>query len=446
MKLALHRRLSHWIKPQLLPLLVVNFIGALGYSIILPILVFMVQDFGGNAVLYGLVGSIYPAFQMVGAPVLGAWSDRVGRKKVLLLSQAGTFISWLIFLLAFALPVREIYRLEGAGTTPLLFTLPLLVLMAARAFDGLTGGNISVANAYLADLTEPAERKENYGKLAAAMNVGFIIGPALSGLLAALPNGQVLTVVAAAVISLAGIFVIHFLLPDVPPLPDGDSQTEQAVKKALNVEHRECRGYREPGKERIWELRYFPFFVLLYFLIFLAFNFFYATFPVHASDNLDWNSARLGVFFTVLSFFMILTQTFVLPRLSRRHGDVTLFMAGCFVLVGSFALLPLSSDLPIYGSAMLYGLGNGIMWPSFLSMLSQLGNKRQQGRIQGIAGSAGSLASIIGLVAGGLIFSWAGENIFLFSAGGLLLIGLLGGWRLRRRTATTNSIATSQQE
>ena len=88
-------------KVNILPLLSVNFIGALGYSIILPFLVYLVKDFGGNEVIYGLMGAVYPAFQLVGGPILGKWSDRVGRKKVLLISQIGTFVSWLVFIIAF---------------------------------------------------------------------------------------------------------------------------------------------------------------------------------------------------------------------------------------------------------------------------------------------------------------------------------------------------------
>ncbi|HSH74890.1 MAG TPA: MFS transporter, partial [Longimicrobiales bacterium] len=131
----------------LLPILLVNFIGTLGFGLVLPFLVFLVTDWGGNAFVYGLVGATYSAFQLVGAPILGRWSDRYGRRKVLLLSQAGTLVSWLIFLVAFALPVREVLTFESAATGPVVLTVPLLVVFVARALDGITGGNVSVANA-----------------------------------------------------------------------------------------------------------------------------------------------------------------------------------------------------------------------------------------------------------------------------------------------------------
>lgn len=419
---------TKWVDPKIFPLLVVNFIGALGYSVILPFLVFLVLDFGGNEIMYGLIGSLYPLFQMVGAPVLGAWSDRIGRKRVLLISQAGTFVSWCIFLIAFTTPVKELLSLSSQQFGAIVLTLPLIILMVARAFDGLTGGNISVANAYLADITEPSERKANYGKLASAMNLGFIIGPALAGVLAAMPSGKLLTVIASATISFTGIFIIQFFLPDVSPCGEQDLKGEnEDLKKVLNYEIRDCRDYsQDQPVGNVWTLGSFRFMVLLYFGMFLAFNFFFATFPVHASENLQWDSSELGVFFSLLSGTIILTQTLLLPSLSKKYADAPLFVIGNIILAAGFTLMAIPSSVLIYLSAVLYGLGNGLMWPSFLSVLSQIGNKNQQGRIQGLAGSAGSLASIFGLVSGGFIFSLISANIFFISAIGIFIIALLG--------------------
>jgi len=108
LKSKLHNLLKGNGKVNLIPLLSVNFIGALGYSIILPFLVYLVKDFGGNEVIYGLMGAVYPAFQLIGGPILGKWSDKVGRKKVLLISQIGTFVSWLVFIIAFFVPHTEL--------------------------------------------------------------------------------------------------------------------------------------------------------------------------------------------------------------------------------------------------------------------------------------------------------------------------------------------------
>ncbi|NRB65222.1 MAG: MFS transporter, partial [Saprospiraceae bacterium] len=169
----------------------------LGYSIIIPLLVFLVRDFGGNAYVYGILGSIYPAFQLVGAPVLGRWSDRIGRRRVLLISQGGTFLAWLVFIWALVSPKTTLLA-WGSGLDMIVITLPLLLLFFARAIDGLTGGNVSVANAYLSDVSTPENRKANFGKMASSTSLGFIIGPAIASMLAGTAWGALLPVAAAA--------------------------------------------------------------------------------------------------------------------------------------------------------------------------------------------------------------------------------------------------------
>ncbi|MEL7377568.1 MAG: MFS transporter, partial [Bacteroidota bacterium] len=149
----------------LYPVLLVNFIGTLGYSLIIPLLVFLVEGFGGNAFIYGMLGATYPAFQLIGAPLLGKWSDRVGRRLVLIISQAGTFCAWILFITSLLLPIWNITEVNSTALGSFTLSVPLLLLFLARALDGLTGGNVSVANAYLADISDDSNRKANFGKL-----------------------------------------------------------------------------------------------------------------------------------------------------------------------------------------------------------------------------------------------------------------------------------------
>jgi MFS family permease len=135
---------------SLYPILLVNFIGTLGFSIVIPFLIFLVSKFGGNSQIYGVLGATYPAFQLLGAPILGKWSDIFGRRKILLLSQCGTLLSWIIFLSALFLPVIVLKDIHSDMFGTFALTVPLIILFFARALDGLTGGNISVAHAYLA--------------------------------------------------------------------------------------------------------------------------------------------------------------------------------------------------------------------------------------------------------------------------------------------------------
>lgn len=150
----------------LFPILLVNFTGTLGFSIVLPFLVFLVMDFGGNAILFGIVSAMYPTFQLIGAPILGRWSDIYGRKQILLISNIGIFVGWLLFLFALLLPISRLFNINFSLIGTFVITLILLMLFVARAIDGITGGNVSVPNANLADISSYENRSRNFGKMA----------------------------------------------------------------------------------------------------------------------------------------------------------------------------------------------------------------------------------------------------------------------------------------
>ena len=165
--------------------------------------------------------------------------------------------------------------------------------------------------------------------------------------------------------------------------------------------------------------------LLIYFLIFLAFNFFYVSFPVHAVAGMQWTVFQLGIFFSVLSGVMIVFQGPVLHRLSSKFSDTRLFFAGCLALMLGFYAFTSSQELGLYTGVLLFAAGNGIAWPSFMSVLSKVGQKSQQGAIQGFASSAGSLASIIGLVLGGVLYTQLLGSVFLIPAIIMLVVVLI---------------------
>jgi len=413
--------------PPLLPVLMVHFIGNLGYSIIIPFLVFLVKKFGGNELVYGLLGSIYPAFQFFGAPILGKWSDIYGRKKILFLSQAGTLIAWIVFLIALILPIEKLVHID-TNLGPVIITLPLVFLFFARALDGITGGNISVANAYLSDISDEGNRKANFGKMAMAMSLGFILGPALAGILGATPLNETLPVLAAALISLVGLYLIYFHLPESKTSLVEPDIKRFRIRKIFTVEEKECYKMKNCPDNRlqaVLKIKNIPFMILIYFLVFLGFSLFFAAFPLHSMNRLGWSVLELGVFFSYLSGLMILVQGPLLGYISKKVDEEPLVIAGSFLLAVNFVLMSFNDVSLVYAGAALYALGNGLMWPSFLSLLSKMGGDKQQGAVQGVANSAGSLASIIGMIGGGFLYGLIGEATFMGAAGLLILIGFL---------------------
>jgi MFS family permease len=400
---------------SILPILLVNFIGTLGYSIILPFLIVLVLKFGGNELIYGVMGATYSSFQFIGAPILGKWSDNIGRKKVLLISQSGTFLAWTIFVIALVIPNSTFFEVDNRVTGTFLVTLPLILLFLARALDGLTGGNVSVANAYLADITSDQQRKSNFGKMSASANLGFILGPAMAGILGATIYGELVPVLAAMLISMLAIFVISIFMKESNPCILSKSVESSKIKKVMGQEHIDCyelKGAQNTTFKDILKLDHVPYFLALYFLIFLAFNLYYVAFPVHAVMYLEWDLFELGLFFSVLSGIMVLVQGPVLNRISGKFSEAGLILSGSIMLSLAFILFTNESVYSIGVAVVLFAAGNGIMWPSFLSLLSEIAPRRYQGAVQGFASSAGSLASIIGLITGGLLYTYFGIKVF----------------------------------
>ncbi len=415
----------------LYPLLLINFIGTLGFSIVLPFLIFLVIDFGGNAIVYGILAAMYPAFQLIGAPILGRWSDIYGRKKVLIISHGGTLVGWIFFLIALFLPGENPFRINSALFGTFVITLPLVMLFLARSIDGLTGGNISVANAYLADISSDENRSKNFGQMAISSNLGFIVGPALAGILGATIYQEILPVLAALLLSLITLIVISFTLKESKPqlrVVTNQIAEKESIRKVFAHECKECYQAPNPKKLKfkdVFKLKHISFLILLYFFIFLGFNIFYTSFPIHAVSGLKWSLTEMGIFYAVLSGIMVLVQGPVLRKALKKFSEEKLVIIGSIILGTNFILFVSNNNIFIYVAAVLFAVGNGLMWPSFLSILSKTAGSAYQGFIQGVASSFGSLASIIGLIIGGLLYNLIGGSTFLISAGIIFVVFIM---------------------
>jgi MFS family permease len=266
---------------KLLPLLLTYFIDSLGVGIVLPFLVVVVNRLGGNAVIYGVVGSIYPATQLIGSAVLGSWSDRFGRKAILFVSEIGTMLGWVVFLIALLLPRTEIATISSPLLGTFMLTVPLVFVIMSRAIDGLTGGNYVVAEAYIADVTSETERTASYGLMTVMGNLGFTVGPALAGLLGGTALAEKLPIVVAIVLSAATTLIIAVVLPE-------------SHKKTVVSAEGSGSGHKV-GRRVILENKGIVFVLMLYFAMFIGFNIYYTAFPIHAIRKLGWHLFRCVV-------------------------------------------------------------------------------------------------------------------------------------------------------
>ena len=214
------------------------------------------------------------------------------------MSNAGTSVGWILFLFALFLPFEKSFSINLTFLGTFVFIVPLLVLFLARAVDGITGGNISVANAYLADLSSDRTRSKNFGKMAISSNLGFILGPALAGILGGTIYGAILPVLAALILSLATLIVIGFLLKESKPSSQEMLVPEEGtIRKVFSQECREpypTANTIKPRLRDVFKLKHISFLLILYFLIFLGFNIYYASFPTHAAKVLKVVSHTVG--------------------------------------------------------------------------------------------------------------------------------------------------------
>jgi MFS family permease len=294
----------------------VAFLSSLGFSIVVPFLVLLVLRFGGNAFVVGAISAAFWAAQLVGSMWLGTLSDRIGRKRVLFRSQLGALAGWAIFLAALCLPVVELARVDRPIVGAFALTLPLLLIAFARVVDGLFNGSVSVASAYVADIADEMERKLAYGRLGAATNLGFVLGPVISGVLA---RGSVRGVlVLALVLSGLAALLIRHALPALPMRPAADLEVmRRGGVRASKPLGGGCREAVRHPPARIRELLangQIRVLIVLYFLVYLAFSIFVAALPVHAIVEQGWSAGKLGLLYALLALSLAATEALVLPR------------------------------------------------------------------------------------------------------------------------------------
>ncbi len=201
---------------------------------------------------------------------------------------------------------------------------------------------MSVANAYLADITVEKDPNLNFGKMAISENLGFIVGPALASILSVTEYGDAALVFGAIIISFIGTLLVMFYIPKNKECYLKEPESNGKMEKIYGYLMKECKNMREimkPGFKEVFELPNIPDIFFLYFLIFLGFNIFYTSFPLHTIAVLNWDIAQMGIYFTVLSALLIIVQVAVLPKASKRYPDSTLIIFGSLMLMTNFLLL-----------------------------------------------------------------------------------------------------------
>lgn len=391
-------------KSPLLPIFLIVLVDILGLTIILPLLPFYAEKLGASAVVVGLLISSYAACQLIAGPILGRISDRVGRRPVLIVSQMGTFVGFLI--------------LAGANV--------LWVVFLSRVIDGLTAGNLSLAQAYIADVTAPKDRAKSFGVIGIAFGIGFLIGPAISGFLS--QYGYAYPILAAAALSAASILCTFFLLPAVAPTPPGEEIDPDAPPAPAGVRLGilDWKGYleyfRRPGlSDLLWQ----------FFLFAFSFSTFVSGFALFAErrftvDGRPWGPKEIGYVFAYVGFLGIILQGGLIGRLVKWLGERRLVWSGFLAASIGFALLGFTYHLPaLLAVSAISSYGTGVLRPAVTSLITQQVGRREQGVVLGLTQSLTSVSQIVAPIMAGLLIDRGLLEAWALAAAGTTFIGFL---------------------
>jgi MFS family permease len=394
------------MRRELITILGVNFIASLGFSIVIPLLLVIVQQFGGNAFMYGVIAAIYPFFQAIGSTILGHLSDVFGRKRILFISQIINALSWMVFFTAFFLPAPELFRIQiPVLSSTATVTLPLFILVFSRACEGFSAGSVSIVQAYISDISTETDINAHFGYLSVSSILGFIVGPALAGLLGSLGWGEQVPVALTICIAILGAVFVYFFLQDSSHTTDDTLRDGDNLSVLLQKEH---------------VLRSLTIYLFLY----TSFNMFLIAFPIYSLEEFGWDTRILGIFFSSVVFLLAIFQLVLLPMLSKQLTEKQLIMTGSVLMGSSYIVLLSDGSYSLAGAVLLFVSGVGMIWPSTLSLLSKYAGKHNQGAAQGMAGMAASIAGVAGLFAGGSFYDNLQTDIFVISA--LFVYAILG--------------------
>jgi multidrug resistance protein len=361
------------------------FIDLLGFGIIIPLLPFYAESFGASALLIGLLGTSFSLMQFLFSPVWGRWSDRVGRKPIILVGLMGSCLSYLVLALA--------------GSLSMVFL--------ARIVGGIAGANIPTAQAYIADITTQENRAKGMGMVGAAFGLGFIFGPALGGVLSHFSPQTPMWF--ASILCLANFIAAWVLLPESRRVSDSTKSLGrlEAFRHALT-------------KPTLVLL------LVLYFLVTLAFSGFEATFALFSEASFGFKAATIGFVFTFIGVILSLVQGVLVGKVVKRLGERRLIPMAIVAIAVGLGLLPFVGTVSTLLAALgVLAMGMGFNSPALSSMVSRLSDPNDQGGILGLASSLASLGRVVGPVWGGYLYDAYGDRMPYISAAGLMAVAAI---------------------
>jgi multidrug resistance protein len=387
------------------------FIDLVGFGIVIPVLPLYAERYGASEATIGILVATYSAMQFVFAPILGKLSDRVGRRPVLLVSLIGTSVGFLIMGMA--------SRLALLGLAP-----TLAWLFAARVIDGISGGNISTAQAYIADVTPPHERSKGMGLIGAAFGLGFVFGPLIGGVLSRIsPEAPFFFAAAMAAVNATALYFL---------LPESLSHEHRGEARRLGI----LQMIEQAGGSQLGVI------LATYFFSTTSFAIVTVTFALFAAHRFGFDAWHTGFLFGYVGVIGAIIQGGLLGRLVKLFGDKPLAVAGTAIFAVSVFCFPLSTSVTnLILAATGIAIGNSLMTPTLNGLASKSAKGSLQGRVLGVMASAASLARIIGPILGGTLlgrdpdYSPHYGRTPYWASSGIMLVALALALTVKAKTA-----------
>jgi len=358
------------------------FIDLLGFGIIIPLLPFYAESFGASALTIGLLGTSFSLMQFLFSPIWGRWSDRIGRRPVILFGLMGSCLSYLVLALSTS----------------------LMLLFVARIIGGIAGATIPAAQAYIADVTTPANRAKGMGMIGAAFGLGFIFGPAIGGVLSRVSPETPMWF--ASALCLANFIAAWFLLPE--------SRDAGSLTRTLGRVEAFRHALRKPTLVLL---------MALFFIVTMAFSGFETTFALFGEAKFGFTASTIGFVFAFIGLVLATVQGVLVGKVVKRVGERRLIPMAIMSVAIGIGLLPFVWNIPtLLGALALLAAGMGFNTPSMTAMVSKLADPDDQGGILGLFSSISSLGRVVGPAWGGYLYDAYGMTTPYVSAAGLMVI------------------------
>lgn len=380
------------------------FIDTTGFGMIIPLLPFYADTFQAGSTALGVLIASFAIMQFIFAPILGKISDNLGRKPVLLLSILTSMVSFILFALASS----------------------FLMLLLSRIIAGMAT-ETSVAQAYIADITSKKERATGIGRVGAAHGAGFIIGPAIGGLLSIYGFGT--PGFAAAFLTLLNLLFVFLFLPESiehksPSIQMAPNSNNGYLRKLIDALAKPLIGVV----------------LVIFFIVFLAFSAIPVIVPLLGISFFDFGTVEMSYFFMYIGLIQIVLQGLIIGRLANKFGEEELIAFGPLLLMLGILLMPLIPNIAIFlASLMMIALGSGMMRTVVPSFISKRNPANEQGGILGVTQSVSTIAMVPGPLIGGFVFEFAGLAAPFFLSTAMLMVAFGLGVRVLQTSFRSHS-------